>query len=109
MSDAKEPFDWTRLTLEDSGISETASGLTPSLLIDLIIAWAEGEISEGCLRDATGSDAFALRGLKNDAIARALKFVDPIMQASTTRYLLERGYRQTSDGGVERIKEPPES
>jgi hypothetical protein len=52
-------------------VFETPRDLSLGLLADLLIAWAEGEMSEGFVQDVTGIDGLTLRGLKLAAIDRA--------------------------------------
>jgi hypothetical protein len=90
--------------LEDTSCSPTsATGSTPwpgrpslpspkekSLLLldDLLIAWAEGELSEGAVSEITGMDRFTLRGMKQDAIDRALAYAGPILESNARRTVL---------------------
>ena len=54
----------------------TPDWLSLGSLSDLIIAWAEGEISEGRITELTKIDRITLRGLKMAAINRALKLCE---------------------------------
>lgn len=54
----------------------TPDGLSLGLLVDLLVAWAEGEVSEGFVVKVTGLDRFDLRGLKLASIRRALAHAD---------------------------------
>jgi hypothetical protein len=56
-------------------VFETPNDLSLGMLADLLVAWAEGEISEGRMAAVTGIDRLVLRGLKLGAIDRALAFV----------------------------------
>ncbi len=48
-------------------------GLSLGDLADLLVAWAEGEVSEGRLAELTGLDRVSLRGLKQAAVERAIR------------------------------------
>jgi hypothetical protein len=63
--------------------------LSPGLLADLLVAWAEGEVSEGWMAEVTNIDPFTLRGMKNAAIARALAWGQPRSEDRSRRTILE--------------------
>jgi hypothetical protein len=87
---------------EDTPCSLTpATGPTPtidpSLLTDILIAWAEAELSEEATSEITGMDRITLRGLKQDAIDRAIAYADPILESNARTTLLAMLDRQTPE------------
>jgi hypothetical protein len=71
--------------------------IDPSLLTDILIAWAEGELSEEATSEITGMDRITLRGLKQDAIDRAIAYADPILESNARTTLLALLDRQTPE------------
>jgi hypothetical protein len=87
---------------EDTPCSPTsATGPTPpidpSLLTDILIAWAEGELSEEATSEITGMDRITLRGMKQGAIDRAIAYADPILESNARTTLLAMLDRQTPE------------
>jgi hypothetical protein len=73
-------------------------GLSVGLLADLLIAWAEGEVSEGWLTEVTNIDRITLRGLKADSIDRALAWGTPIMERQSRGVIVAGLRRMTPEG-----------
>jgi hypothetical protein len=87
---------------EDAPCSpKSATGPTPpidrDLMTDILIAWAEGELSEGAVSEITGVDRITLRGMKLDAIDRALAYAGPILESNARRTVLTALDRMTPE------------
>jgi hypothetical protein len=63
----------------------TPNDLSFGLLSDLMIAWAEGEMSRGFLAELTGLYPDDLQGMKDAALGRAKAYSDAWCEAGRPR------------------------